>query len=200
MNAALAERLYEEPPQEEQRIVLKGIPWEVYDAMRTALDDRPSIRMAYLKGVLEIMSPSPLHDYIKTSTARLLERYLEEKDIPMNGYGSTTFKAEALSRGIEPDECYVFGELREAPDIAIEVVVRHGGVNRLEIHRGLGVPEVWIWKDGAFSVYRLRGERYEQLERSEFLPELDLALLAEYAAWPDQLPAVKAFLAAVRAR
>jgi hypothetical protein len=28
-----------------------------------------------------------------------------ERDVPLNGYGSTTFRKRAKERGIDPDEC-----------------------------------------------------------------------------------------------
>jgi hypothetical protein len=43
-----------------------------------------------------------------------------------------------------PDECYVLGrELLDDdfPDIALEVVISSGGINKLEVYRGLGVRE-----------------------------------------------------------
>jgi Uma2 family endonuclease len=59
---------------------------------------------------------------------------------------------------------------KEFPDIAIEVVKTSGGINKLEVYQGLEVPEVWFWKNDRFSVYCLRDSHYEQVVRSEFLP------------------------------
>ncbi|NJL99872.1 MAG: hypothetical protein HC924_14225 [Synechococcaceae cyanobacterium SM2_3_2] len=39
-------------------------------------------------------------------------------------------------------ECCCLGGKKELPDIAIEVVLSSGLVNKLEIYRGLGIPEV----------------------------------------------------------
>jgi hypothetical protein len=46
------------------------------------------------------------------------------------------------------------------------------------IYQGLGVPEVWFWQNHQFSLYFLRGDKYEKIFKSEFLPDLDLTLLA----------------------
>lgn len=51
---------------------------------------------------------------------RSLIPYAEEVDIPLHGYGSTTFGQEAKARGIEPDECYGVGSLKPLPNVAIE--------------------------------------------------------------------------------
>lgn len=105
-----------EPPDE--RIVLHGITWAQYEALRAALDDKPGLRMTYLEGALEIMSPSRRHQHIKTFIARLLEAYADERRIVLLGFGSETFKKQAMERGLEPDECYCVGDEKEVPDLA----------------------------------------------------------------------------------
>ena len=47
-----------------------------------------------------------------------------------------------MRRGVEPDECYCLGTLAEIPDIAIEIALTSGGIDKLEVYRGLQVPEV----------------------------------------------------------
>jgi Uma2 family endonuclease len=117
--------------------------------------------------------------------------------VPLIGYGSTTFRREAKERGVEPDECYCVGrELGEGPDIAIEVVLTNWAMNKLSIYAGLGVREVWLWREEAFEIYQLDGDSYRALEpdgRSTFIPTLDLAVLAEFVRRPDQYGAALAF-------
>jgi Uma2 family endonuclease len=57
--------------------------------------------------------PSPEHEMIRKVIARLLERYAEEADIVTHGYGSTTFRNEAKTQGLEPDECYYINMLKK---------------------------------------------------------------------------------------
>ena len=104
---------------------------------------------------------------------------------------------EAKARGLEPDECYCVGEVKEIPDIAIEVTISSGGIDKLAVYQGLGVPEVWFWKGSKFSLYRLREQGYEAITKSEFLPQLDLSLLARYVQPSTQSQAVKDFIKAV---
>jgi Uma2 family endonuclease len=127
---------------EEQRLILNSVTWEQYETLRATLDDIPGLRMTYLEGRLEIMTPSPEHEVDKTAIARLIEIYALEMDIDLTGYGSTTFRKQARERGLEPDECYCFGQLKEVPDIAIEVVIKSGGIDKLSVYQGLEVPEV----------------------------------------------------------
>ncbi|HEX7839164.1 MAG TPA: Uma2 family endonuclease [Kofleriaceae bacterium] len=132
-----------EPAAEEQRLVLSGVPWSTYVTLREALD-HTNLRMTYLEGTLEILSPSRRHEVEKKQFARFLELFCLERDIPLFAYGSTTWRSEAKARGLEADECYSRGE-RELPEIAIEVIVSHGSVDKLEVYRGLGIREVWLF-------------------------------------------------------
>ncbi|HEY9693479.1 MAG TPA: Uma2 family endonuclease [Oculatellaceae cyanobacterium] len=177
----------------EQRLILNSVTWEQYETLRATLDDFPGLRMTYLEGTLEIMTPSPEHEFDKKTIARLIEIYALEMDIDLSGYGSTTFRKQAKKRGLEPDECYCFGQLKEFPDIALEVVISSGGIEKLDVYQGLQVPEVWFWKNSQFSLYRLREQGYELISHSEFLPELDFSVLAQYVRYPSQTQAVKAY-------
>ncbi|XXZ13312.1 Uma2 family endonuclease [Sorangium sp. So ce315] len=173
--------------------MLQNVPWDTYVRLRDELDT-PGLRMTYCEGTLELMSPSIEHEATKTSIARLIEIFALERDVPLYGYGSTTFRREARARGLEPDECYcVGGTLKEFPDIAIEVVLTSGGLEKLPVYSGLGVREVWFWEGDAFHLHALRGEEYETIATSELIPDLDLAALARFVRWPDQHEAVKAF-------
>jgi Uma2 family endonuclease len=185
-------------PSTESRLILYGVSWQEYEILGATIGNRPNLRMSYLEGTLEIMAPSREHETIKTIIARLLEAYAEEKDIALNGYGSTTFKKQAKQRGLEPDECYCIGEMREVPDIALEVVVSSGGIDKLPIYEGLGVPEVWFWQDSKFFVYRLRAQGYIAMDHSEFLPGLDFIKLTEYIDVNNQTRAVKAYRKAIQ--
>lgn len=88
----------------ERRVLLHGVSWRDYVIVREALDS-PGVRMTYLEGALEIMSPSREHELAKKFVARLVETYAFSMRIPLNGHGSTTFEREAK----EPDECWVLG-------------------------------------------------------------------------------------------
>lgn len=177
---------------EERRILLSNVPWSTYVVLRDSLDSS-GVRMTYLKGALEIMSPSRGHEVDKTQIARLLELFCLERDIPLYGYGSTTFRREEKERGLEADECYCRDRDGEVPDIALEVIVTNPLLDKLEVYRGLGVREVWVFKDGAFDVLVLRGDQYERAATSGVFPEVDLATIARHAANPDQHAALRAF-------
>jgi Uma2 family endonuclease len=183
---------------EEQRIIINNVTWQQYETLRATLDDIPGLRMTYLEGTLELMNPSKKHELDKKTIARLVEIYVLEMDIDLTGYGSTTFRKQIKARGLEPDECYCFGQIKEVPDIAIEVILSSGGIDKLSVYQGLAIPEVWFWQNNQFAVYHLRQEGYELINRSEFLPELDLTVLAQYVQLPHQTQAVKAYRDSLR--
>jgi len=187
-------------PEPDQRVFLHDVSWEQFETILAIRGDAPSPRMYYLDGELELMAPSQDHEKIKTTFGRLVEAWADDREIELDGFGSWTLRTRARKRGAEPDECYTVGGEKDHPDIAIEVVWTSGGLDKLEIYRGLGTREVWMWRDGEIGVYALRGDRYERMARSEVLPELDLALVASFLLAPSQSGAVRAFRAALRAR
>ena len=181
-----------ELPKPEEKITLYGVTWRQYDTLvELFMDEFPGLRMTYLEGTLEIIDiSSSEHERLKKIIARLLEMYAVEKRIALNGYGNTTFRKEAKQRGLEPDKCYCLGELADVPDIAIEIAITSGGVDKLSVYQGLGVTEVWFWQNGKFVMYRIDKQTYRQIEHSEFLPDLDLALLSQFVNYDNQTEAV----------
>ena len=178
----------------EQRLVLEGVSWQQYETMLATLgDDFPNLRLNYLEGSLEIMTTSPEHEELKKAIAMLLEAYFQETRTRFHALGSATFRKAMKLRGLEPDECYCLEQKKEFPDLAIEVVITSGVVNKLDIYQGLGVAEVWQWQDGRFIIHHLRQNGYEQVTSSELLPNLDIQRLASYVNPTDQFDAVMAF-------
>lgn len=191
------------PPDMDQRVILHGMTWKDYELMLAIRGDQSGVRMAYLNGAIELMSPSINHEGVKTTIARLVEAYGEESGVDLNGYGSWTLKNAFAQRGLEPDECYVIGAAHEGdvPELAIEVVWTSGGLDKLEIYRSLGVGEVWIWERGkGITVRLLRDGQYEEAPRSVLLPGIDLQLVDRLAVAQNQTQAVREFRATLRAK
>jgi Uma2 family endonuclease len=82
----------------------------------------------------------------------------------------------------------------------VEVVWTSGGLDKLEIYRRIGVPEVWFWIQGTISVHRLVDDAYTKVETSALVPGLDLKLLARLLAMPakDGMRELRAAVAASR--
>jgi Uma2 family endonuclease len=187
------------PAPAEQRMLLH-VSWKEYVLLRDLLDG-PGLRMTYLKGALELMSPSREHELWKKNIARFVELFAHIRGIDLRGYGSTTFKKEVLERGAEPDECYLVGKkLAEYPEIVLEVVHTTPLLNKLDVYREFGVAEVWVFREGAFVVHALdeSSRRYQAKESSALLPGLDLAAVARYALREDTPQALREFDADIR--
>jgi Uma2 family endonuclease len=190
-----------DPQLPEQRIRLDNVSWAQYETLLLTLgNDFPALRLSFLEGTLEIMTTSALHEEIKVVIRLLLEAFFFEYQIRFHGIGSATLRAAAKARGLEPDECYCLGQKQDIPDLAIEVVVSSGLVDKLEIYRGLGVAEVWEWENGQFTLHHLRSGGYETIRQSELLPDCDLDLLASYVRPDQQFDAVLGFRSELQQR
>ena len=184
--------------QGDERVLLTGVAWGDYVTMRDLLDG-PRPKMTFLNGQLELMSPSPAHEYWKTNIARLVELYAYIGGIDLRGYGSATFKLEMGLRGAEPDECYLVGkQLDRFPEIVIEVVHSTPLLNKLEVYAGMGVAEVWVYAAGVFTVNLFDGRRYIASARSRLVPGLDFELLARYVPRTDGIVALREYESKVR--
>ena len=97
----------------------------------------------------------------------------------------------------EADKSYKLAPNQTNPDLAIEVVITSGGVDKLEAYKRLRISEVWFWQNGAIAIYHLKETAqtidYEKCATSELLPELDIALLTRCTNIPSHVEAVKAF-------
>ena len=142
----------------EERFITNGVSWQQYEELLLNLGDCPRYRVTYLEGTLEIMSPSRSHEFYKKNIGRLLEAYLEETRTPFWGLGSTTFRKQDKKGGTEPDECYCINTEKELPDLAIEIVLTSGGVDKLKVYQKLGVKEVWFWQKRAVFSLLLKRE------------------------------------------
>ena len=186
----------------EVRYITDKVSWEYYETLLTQLGDSLEFRLTYLDGILEIMSPSHNNERIKTQIGTLLEVYFLETDTEYYPMGSMTLRNPEQRGGTEPDESYCIRSNKEIPDLAIEVVITSGGINRLEVYQRLGVREVWFWQNNRFFVYHFRSETIEQFQQtsgyelinnSEIIPDINLTILAEYVQHPNPLVAAKSF-------
>jgi Uma2 family endonuclease len=184
---------------QDQRVTLYDVSWSDFELILQIRGDHGGVRVTYLNGVLELMSPSVDHEGIKTTIGRLLEAYAEERGLAFNGFGAWTLKNPARARALEPDECYSLSVGRPTrPDLAIEVIWTSGGLDKLEVYRGLGVGEVWFWREGVIEVWGLVGERYERRERTALLPALDLDELTRHIDAENQTESVRRYRQTLR--
>ena len=184
-------------PPEEQRILLDGISWDRFEQLSACFQDTRLVRMTYLDGKLEIVSPvGSKHEQRKKSISYLLETYLDLKGFRFYGRGGFTLKQPERAAG-EPDESYCIGSDKPLPDLVVEVVITSDALSKLPLYQGLGIPEVWIWRKDDLEVHCLEEGAYRRNPTSRLLPDLDIPLLADHARMPDQYDAVRAFRRAI---
>lgn len=179
----------------DQRVVLHNVPWSHYEVMLALRGESAVPRLSFCEGTLEIMAPSRTHEHLKSRIGRLVEVFLLHRDVEFEAVGSWTLKGAPELRGAEPDECYLLGEDRggDRPHLAIEVQWTSGGIDKLNIYARLGVPEVWIWKEGRIGVYVLVDGAYVASARSAALPGIDLEALAGHLDAPSASAAIRAY-------
>ena len=200
----LAGRLagHDDAPVGDHFVRLKNATWSDYQRVLQLRGERPVPRVAFLKGILELMSPALEHEALKSLIGCLVEVWCLERGVGFNVYGSWTIENEESQRGVEPDECYVFGGVLkpQRPDLAIEVIWTSGGLDKREIYRVLGVRELWFWRKGRLTAHVLRANGYEEIIGSEVLAGIDLVQLASFLDRPTTSQAIRDYRAALADR
>jgi len=183
----------------EQRLILPGYyTWEQFEDLESLMADSPGLRITYLDGWIEFMTLGEAHETISCILNFLLQLYFCEMGIEYIPVGSATRRDRARDVSFEPDESYYIGSRKEHPDLAVEVTMTSGSTNKLAKYLRLRIPEVWFWENNRLSVYGLREDNYEEISRSELLPELDLELLVSCVLMPSRIEARTEFLNGIR--
>src|SRR5438105_4906220 len=179
-----------------RHLVLAGVDWHTYTRLLHVFAERPSVRLTYDRGDLEIMSPLPEHESDADMLGRFVVVLTEELGLPIKAGRSTTFRRRGLRRGLEPDNSYwianearVRGKRRidlrmdPPPDLAIEVDVTSSSLDRMGIYAALAVPEVWRLDGPALSFHVLgTGGRYAESAHSLAFPVVVPADLVGFLA------------------
>lgn len=184
----------------EQRFILPGYyDWQHFKNLQALMEKQPGVRISYLDGVIELMTIGEKHEIIKSLIALLLGLYFFHKQIEFIPVGSATRESEVKRVSFEPDESYYIGEIKENPNLAIEVNITSGSPTKLAKYQRFKITEVWIWHKNIIDVYVLRDRddetkiRYEKLDHSELLADFDLRLLEHCILMPSKLEAMNEF-------
>ena len=198
-----------------QRVMLRNVSWQQFEAILLALGEHRITRLAYSKGTLEIMAPLPEHEQTKIVIADLLKVLLDELDQDWEALGSSTFRREDMLAGIEPDECLyiqnhalMIGRERvdlsidPPPDLAIEVDVTSS--TQISAYEALRVPEIWRYQNQQLQIYVFRSGKYIQSDNSLNFPNFPVVEgISQFLAISrtnGTCPALRAFRAWVRQR
>jgi Uma2 family endonuclease len=176
------------------RILLDKVSWKEYEMFLEDFEQHPGWRLAYDGGKLEIMPPLMEHERPAVAIDRLVWAYCDFFDLTVEGAGSTTFRRELEKKGVEPDACFYIQSADEVigkttsldprnypmPDVAFEVDITHGSLDKFPIYAALGVPELWVYDGSVLTFYELEDEKYHQIPESRAMPRLSSAKLAEF--------------------
>jgi Uma2 family endonuclease len=182
--------------ERDQVVVMHGLEWSDYESLLRARGVRRRPKMHFLDGTLELVTKSPRHEFVTKMLARFVECWAEERNRALNGLRETTFRNKRKRAGLEADECYWIGDITKYPQLAFEVVLTSGGIDKLEIYRRLGVQEVWFWIDDRISVHALTDRGYVKRDRSGVVRGIDLDDLTRRVRQTDfnkQTSAVRAY-------
>lgn len=185
-------------PKKKDAQVFPNVSWEQFELIEQSFESIVGVKFAYLDGTLEIMTISPEHEDIKSTIRALIEAYMRITGIRFYMRGSPSLGSRELGARSEPDESYNLETKKKFPDLVIEVVITSGGVDKLAGYQRMGVAEVWFWEDGVLSLYHLRTNGYEEVSKSELLPDLPLDIFTRYITYYDQYDAVNEFMATIR--
>ena len=161
--------------------------WDTYLSHLKDRGERSKPRLIYESGRLTIVSPSGLHDVLKTRLGGLIEDLFFEMNIPYLAFGSTTLLSQAGRRsGTEGDESYYlrnFDLVRgkddlqmgqdPPPDLMVEVAISRPATPSLNVYRRLGAGEVWVCKRSSLTFFVLdEGGKFVARPASARLPFL----------------------------
>jgi Uma2 family endonuclease len=197
------------------RLCIDNVDWRTYSRFLYLFAERPGYRLTYDRGILEIMSPLPLHEHPSNFLGRLAITLTEELGMPILQGGSVTLRLRRRQRGLEPDRCYwitnelaVRGKNRldlrvdPSPDLAIEVDITSSSLDRMSIYATLGVPEVWRVDNGTLTFQALSTNRkYSAVSHSLLFPQVrpaDLMNFVAMCATQDENSVIRQFRAWVK--
>jgi Uma2 family endonuclease len=163
----------------EQRTLLTNISWQTFKAMLVDMGSERATRLAYDKGLVEIMTPLMPHE----NSNRLIEVFVgvlcEELGLEIKRAGSLTLTRDDLERGAEPDSSYYIQNeplVRDKaeidldndppPDLVLEVEYSRSRIDKLSLYAAMEIPEFWRYNGSILRIYRLELGQYVQRNNS----------------------------------
>ncbi len=192
----------------EHRVVKCDVSWLQYDRMIRESDKRRT-RIAFDQGVLEIMSPSRLHETAGSFIGRMIETFTEVRDIEIAAVKSTTFRREDVQRGFEADESYYIANaqrvrglaeidlsIHPGPDLVLEVDIGRSSLPKFGIYAALRVSEVWLYYGDRLRVFVLQVDgQFDEVPGSRVLPEFPISEIPHWFEKIQELGETKAIRA-----
>ncbi|MEO0409229.1 MAG: Uma2 family endonuclease [Cyanobacteria bacterium P01_A01_bin.135] len=196
MNLAIGPERIDLPPG--SWVTLTYQTWDDYEALLASQRDNAAVKISFdaHRQKISLMAPLPGHGNRSRTLADLVTALLRYQGQDWHGFDPVTLK-KLREAGVEPDACFyiqnwqaVLGKERldltqdPPPDLAIEVDLT--SLTDLSIYALLGVPEVWIYRQGRLTIHILSEGEYQERAESPTFPGTDVTeLLPPYVeqAW-----------------
>lgn len=170
----------------DQRVAIRFTDWDGFESLLEIRGDRSAPRVIYLEGTIHLSSPCFLHERLRARFGWLITSLVMEFHLPCLTTGGTTFRRRDKEAAVEPNLSYYIANEKPMrgksdidlnvdppPDLAIEVAWTHDNFEAIEVHRLLGIPEVWDWEKNRFRILQLdQNGEYAAVEQSLAFPIL----------------------------
>lgn len=191
-------------------LVVHDVSWGDYERLLDDLAKGCHRRVSYDRGRLAIMTPLSEHETSARLIDALVRVHAEERRLDVESYGSTTWKRQSLSKGVEPDSCYyvinagrIIGkrdpidlESDPPPDVVVEIDLTSESLGKFALYAALAVPEIWRYDSASLQFYQLQDHEYHIVDDSRSFPGLTPAMLAtalEHSKTAGQTAALRRF-------
>lgn len=202
------------PTPTEKRVTLSGVSWQSFEALLIELGQSRTARLTYDRGKLEMMTPLEEHDRCLRLIESLILVLSDELYLKVYAIGSVLLTLPDLGRAIQPDAAYSLQDVRlqkraeldltqaDPPDLAIEVSIGRGSLDRESIYALMGVPEIWCYTTtvgddvlkGALQIYQLQGDQYVATANSKLFPALPGNRVQEFLEQSDTIGLAQALI------
>jgi Uma2 family endonuclease len=196
----------------ENRVTLRGLSWQGYQAILQALPQTRGARLTFDDGTLEIVVPLEIHEQGSELIGLFIRILVVEMGLKIKSMRSTTLDRADLNRGSEPDNAYYIQNQpkvagREVnlaqdppPDLVVEVDITHTDIDKNRLYASMGVPEFWRFDGQVWQILQLTGSAYQAVDHSPTFPWVEKTDLYRFlaAAQVDEVEAEVNFRTWVR--
>ncbi|MEO0458008.1 MAG: Uma2 family endonuclease [Cyanobacteria bacterium P01_A01_bin.114] len=159
--------------------------WNDYQALAQQRGDKSIPRVKYRNGEILLMSPLPVQGRDANILSDIVKVLLDYLERDYEAFTPVTIELPEEG-GIEPDYCFYIDNWQAAagkdrinwqvdppPDLVIEIDVT--SFTAAEDYAPYKVPEVWLLKKRALSLYTLKDDgSYEECSNSQYFPGFNL--------------------------
>lgn len=209
------------PTPTEKRVMLSGVSWQAFEALLEELGVNRTARLTYdgfatrgQRGKLEMVTPLEEHDRCMRLIESLILVIADELYLKIHSIGSVLLTLPEVGQAIQPEAAYSLEEVRltkraeldlsqaAPPDLAIEVAISSGKIDRFSLYASMGVPELWFYLTtvgdqvlkGNLQIFQLQGDRYVETPNSKLFPALPAKRVLEFLEQSDTIGLAQALI------